>query len=982
MNVLLRRASLRYLRLHWAQSALALLGVAVGVAAWVSVQGAAKAAEDAFAVSTRQAFGAATHQLLPLDRSFDEAVYATLRRELPAQPAAPVLLERVLLRAAADPDATQRSVQLVGIDPLAEAELRGDGVAAAGVGPGLAGMIGDVRAAVLPASLAQSLGLTPGATFEVVHAGRTHALQLFEVAEDDTLPLGADTLLVDIAAAQRVLAMPGRLSRVDLLLDHALSADLLERLGPEVELVSTLARSQAVSDMTRAYRLNLLALSLLTLLVGLLLVYSTMTHLVSQRAGLFARLQALGMSAGELRRLVLGEALLLGVIGGALGVVVGTLLAGWLVGVMAGNITDLYFRVQVQTLAPQPGVMLAGLGLGVIAALAGGFVPATRALAGGVRRAAALRVELGVSALLAVAATVVFRVSESLAVGFFGLFLAAVAGALLVPGAIELLARGLAWLPGLRGRLLARMTLREAVAGLARTRIALAGLVLAIATLVALDLMVANFRSSVETWLQGTVTGDLVVGLDSTVHPDPREAPLRDIAEQVAQLDGVDAVAGMRFLRLRDGADTLLLRAIDPAHALPALTTGSAGEAFARGDGLLVSEPLTLRRGLVPGDRLRLAFAGGSVELPVLGVYRDYLSDRGVALMSLEGLARWSGDESLSSFSVLGDDAAELRPRIEALLAEVPGVELSDAAELRARTMEIFDRTFAVTHVLKLLVAGTAMMGMLGALLAWLLDRRELRRSLRALGLSWREAYRQVLLETGVLGVAAAAVAVPLGTVLSALLVFVINLRAFGWSMQFELLAAPLWQGALLAVVTALLAGALALVAFARADGRQARDGTASARRVAAALFWLAVALPMSLLLAGCTDPQRAAPDVGTGSLDAAGLLAGDAGDERFATVTAPREFDFPRDHGEHPEYRTEWWYLTANLHDASGRRFGLQYTLFRFAMAPDDSEADEADDTGHAQGWRSRQVYMAHLAITHVQAGDPPQAERLAPPG
>ena len=600
MNVLLRRASLRYLRLHWAQSALALLGVAVGVAAWVSVQGAATAAEDAFAVSTRQAFGAATHQLMPLDRSFDETVYATLRREVPGQPAAPVLLERVLLRAAGERADTPRSVQLVGIDPLAEGDLRGDGVAAGGVGPGLAGMIGDTHAAVLPASLAHALGLTRGEHFEVVYAGLAHPLQLFEIAEDDTLPLGADTLLVDIAAAQRVLAMPGRLSRVDLLLEEqTLVARVRARLPPDVELVSTLARSEAVTDMTRAYRLNLLALSLLTLLVGLLLVYSTMTHLVAQRAGLFMRLQALGVSATELRALVLGEALLLGVIGGALGALIGTLLAGWLVGVMAGNISDLYFRVQVQTLAPQPGVMLAGLALGVITAVAGGFIPATRVMTRGARRVGSLRAELALSALLAVAATAVFNVFASLAAGFFGLFLAALAGALLVPATIELLARGLAWLPWLRGHLLARMTLREAVAGLARTRIALAALVLAIATLVALDLMVANFRNSVEVWLQGTVSGDLVVGLDSAVYPDPRQASLRDLAAEVAQLDGVDAVAGMRFMRLRDGADTLLLRAIDPVHALPALVTGSAGDAFARGDGVLVSEPLTLRRGLV-----------------------------------------------------------------------------------------------------------------------------------------------------------------------------------------------------------------------------------------------------------------------------------------------------------------------------------------------------------------------------------------------
>ncbi len=972
MNPLLLSASLRHLLGHRAQTLLALLGIAVGVAAWVSVQSASRAAEQAFELSSRQAFGIATHQLLPLDRDFDEAWYAELRRRVPTAPAAPVLEGRVTPAA----DEAGRSLALLGIDPLAEAELRVEGVAAGGVGPEITALVGDPTAVVISRTLAEALGLSAGAPLPVRHAGREHVLRVLAVADEDLLPLGGDTLLMDIAGVQRVLDARGRLSRVDLVLSRAQAEQLAQWQPPALELVATVARSEAVSDMTRAYRLNLLALSLLTLLVGLLLVYSTMTHLVAQREVLFSRLRALGLDAGALRALVLREALLLGLVGGLAGALAGTLLARWLVRLVAANISDLYFRVEVQTLAPQPGVMATGLLLGVLAALAGGVAPALQAARRLAARSRRLAVELSLAALAAGAGAAVFVLSGGLVAGFAGLFLVAVAGVLLVPAALQAVVGVIGRLPALRSGLLGRMTLRDSVAGLVRTRVALAGLALAVATVVALDLMVANFRDSVALWMDESVVGEYVISVDATVYPDVREAPLPAVRDALATLEGVEAVASTRFMRLRDGADTLLLRAADHPRGVPGLVHGRAGEAFEAGDGVLVSEPLAMRRGLEVGDRLELAFPAGPVALPVLGIYRDYLSDRGVALLSMPGLARWSGDDRPGSLGILTAQPELLRPELEALLDGYPGLLLSEAGLLRARTLEIFDRTFAVTHVLKLLVAGAAVLGMLGALLAWLLDRRPLRRTLRALGFGFPVLRRQVILETGALGLATALVAVPLGTLLAALLVFVINRRAFGWSMQFEILPAPLLQGAMLALATALVAGGLAALSI-RAP-RSARAATGPRHRTPAGRVLAGLA---GLMLAGAwlTACSKGPADADTGALDVAGLLAGDAAEERHALVTGPRPFIFPEDHGEHPDHRLEWWYLTGALRDAEGRRFGVQYTHFRFSLRPPPELPSRQDEE---RGWESRQVYMGHLALTHVDAGEHRHAERFSRPG
>ncbi len=967
MNPLLLRASLRYLAAHRAQSLLALLGIAVGVAAWVSVQSASGAAEDAFALSSRQAFGIATHQLLPLDRRLDEAWYAELRRRVPTAPAAPVIEGRVALAGEHRP----RSLALLGIDPLAEAALRVEGVAVGGVGPEITALVGDLTAVVVPETLAESLDLAVDGLLRVTHAGREYALRVLAIADEALLPLGGDTLLMDIAGAQRVLDSAGELSRVDLVLSAAQVALVADWQPAALELVATVARSQAVTDMTRAYRLNLLALSLLTLLVGLLLVYSTMTHLVAQREVLFARLRALGLDAAALRGLVLREAALLGIAGGLLGALAGTLLARWLVRLVAANISDLYFRVEVQTLAPQPGVMLTGLALGLLAALAGGLAPAVQAANRLAARTRRLRLELGLSAATAAGGLLVLLAFQGLVAGFVGLFLVAVAGVLLVPAALQSVVAVVGRLPALRAGLLTRMTLRDSVAGLVRTRVALAGLALAVATVIALDLMVANFRDSVATWMDESVAGAFVISVDGAVHPDVRDAPLRAAREAVLALPEVEGVVATRFLRLREGADTLLLRAADHPLGVPGLIRGRAGEAFERGEGVLISEPLAMRRGLELGDPIRLAFPAGPVSLPVLGVYRDYLSDRGVVLMSMPGLARWSGDDRPGSLGVLTARPEALRPQLQAVLAAHPGLLLSEAATLRERTLEIFDRTFAVTQVLKVLVAAAAVLGMLGALLAWLLDRRPLRKTLRALGLGVPALRRQAVLETGMLGLATAVVAVPLGTVLAALLVFVINRRAFGWSMQFEILAWPLLQGALLAVLTALVAGVLAAASIRGAPHRLPAPGVPRAPLAGVAI------LVFGVWLAGCSKPVDRVD--ASAALDVAGLLAGEAGRERHALVTGPRPFEFPDDHGEHPDHRLEWWYLTAVLRDVAGRRFGVQYTQFRFSLRP---RPEHVPDAGSERGWQSRQVYMAHLALTHVEAGEHRHAERFVRPG
>jgi putative ABC transport system permease protein len=383
---LLLRASVRYWMRHRAQTLLAVLGIAVGVAAWVSVHSASRGVQHAFDVSVVQAFGDASHQLLPLELGLPESWYVELRRTLGVREAAPVLSARVRLdpsmgRALGGAQA-ESALELLGVDPLAELTMRREGTAIGGANADWLNLLGPGNPVAVSSSLAGRLGLQGGDELRLQRPQGLVSLRVAAVVEEARWPVSHDALLTDLAVAQSVLGRPGELTRVDLRLDPRLEQRVAAWLPPAAELVTTEAHSAAVADMTRAYRLNLQALGLLTLLVGTLLVYSTVTHLVVQRRWLFGRFLALGLPGAALRRLVLLEAALLGLAGGILGTALGAVLAERLLALMAASIADIYFRFEVQTLPLDAFVLAAGPMLGLTAALAGALAPAREAARG------------------------------------------------------------------------------------------------------------------------------------------------------------------------------------------------------------------------------------------------------------------------------------------------------------------------------------------------------------------------------------------------------------------------------------------------------------------------------------------------------------------------------------------------------------------------------------------------------------------------
>jgi putative ABC transport system permease protein len=836
MSGLLWRASRRHLQRHPWQIGLSVVGIALGVAVALSIHLANDSARRAFELATQAVTGRATHQIVGGPSGLAESVYRTVRVDLGARRAAPVVEGD-----AAAPDFPGRIFHVFGIDPFAEEPFRPhlttrrERPTARSPLDTLVDLLARPGTVLISGPTAAALGLKPGDTLVLRVAGHRRAVKLVGLIEPaDALSARAlDTLLVtDIATAQELLGARGRLSRIDLIVsDDGPGRALLDRIGralpPGSELTRAGARADAAVQMTRAFALNLTALSLLALIVGMFLIYNTMTFSVVQRRPLIGTLRALGVTRGEIFTLVMAEALLVGVLGTAAGLALGAALAQGLLRLVTRTINDLYFVLAVRDVMVTPAALAMGAVLGVGATLAATVAPALEAT-GARPREAMMRSRLEARArgalpraawsgavLLAAGGALLLVPRAGVGWGFTGLFLLLMGSALIAPAVSTGL---LALLHPLIGRsfgLLGRMAARGIVSSLSRTAVAIAALMIAVSATIGVGIMIASFREAVVQWLEGTLRADVYVSTPSLVSNRPDATLDPAVIERLARAPGVASSSTSRGALVPSprGPVQIVALGLDPGRTpgfrLKSGRPETVWRAFERGD-VVVSEPYAYRHGVGVGGTIRLRTDQGERDFRVAGIFYDYGSSAGVVVMHRTTYdAGWSdrGVSALGLYAAPGTDAGALVDALRRLSVGGPEILIRSNRALREASLEVFDRTFAITGVLRLLTTVVAFIGVLSALMALQLERVREIGVLRALGLTPRQVWGMVTAQTGLMGVLAGLLALPVGILLAVVLVFVINRRSFGWTMPIEVAPAILLQGLALAVGAALLAG-------------------------------------------------------------------------------------------------------------------------------------------------------------------------------
>jgi putative ABC transport system permease protein len=820
VRALLALAAARfYLRHPW-QFLLAICGVGLGVAVYVGVDLANDSARRAFALSSTIVLGQTTHRLLPVGGELDEQVLRELIVERGLIRASPVI--EAELRLGSDP---ARRHTLLGIDPLSEGGFRGFSGLIPGANADLGALLATPASVLVPRILTDRYGLAQGSRVDVRVDGRPVSIEVAGTV-DATTPdaAGEAPFVADIATAQELTGRIGVLDRVDLILDPLQAAALAADPPRGTTLVPASSDVDAFADLTRAFHTNLQALGLLALVVGVFLIYATMSFAIVQRREQFGVLRALGLDRRQLLAGVLAEAAGIAVLATAIGLVLGAWLAHGLVELMLRTIGDLYFTAAVSAPPLSPRVFLIGAALGVVATLIAALGPAAdaaRTPPDAAMQRAALERDMrarsrvaGWTALpsLAIAGLLLAYGPADLVTGFAALFFVLIAGALATPmltaALMQIFERPAERLLGLPGLL----AVRGVTASLSRTGVAAAALAVAVAAVIGVGLMIASFRVSLIAWLDTTLAADYYIS--SGNEAGPGQAPGFD-ATTIAALRQVPGVADLslsRFLRVPTEHGEIGIRAIaaGPAGWGIDIVDGSPDRALAElaaGDAVIVSEPLAYRLGLAVGDIISVPTPAGNRDWRVGGIGRDYNTGGGTIVISLAAFERGWGAQQPTTIGVHLHSARDARAVESALRDLLPGVPVRSTRALRAVSLEIFDRTFTITEVLRILAALVAFLGVLSALLAIQLERVRELAVMRSIGFSPRGLAILVLGQTGLLGLAAGLVAVPLGAALSVLLIQVINRRSFGWSIDFIAAPEPMLGGIVLAVAAALLAG-------------------------------------------------------------------------------------------------------------------------------------------------------------------------------
>ncbi len=870
------RISWRYWDRHPLHLCIIVLMVAAGVASALGIDLAIEASKTSFLESLEAISGKATHRLQARPGISDKFLL-TLQRRFPALDISPTLTGRIQLRSV---DGERISAQILGIDPLTDSlflpspdSLKGEKQDSPDrpTATSAIALFGE-RSVALSAELARTLGM-----FDELKTQRQKKLfstiPIRCIGQADLSVIGyfeggagsEQWVVCDIATAQEVLGRPGKLDAISLRNPpvQELEAFVNEQnqslaAADHIEVVVTGSQSHASLQLADSLFMNLRALSWLSALIGVFLIYQAYHFSLLVTRPQFTQLRRLGVTPRELFVSMLWESLQLGLLGSALGCILGILMAKGIIGSLTTTLSDLYFSVEVKRFHIDPVSVIKALGLGV-----GCSMVATLPHAYSLYKLAPARFGLGshreqmsqnfvkqlfwVGLVGLVISCLVLARSASLIVHLSALSVLILSSACLAPGAVRGLNALLFRQFKNRVPFWARLGWRQIHEQMSSTAIPLAALSIALSAVVSIETMVFSFRETLNEWLHLTLRSDVYISLSDQQAlrqgtAIPESFYQGSIMKSALKSCNADSI---RYLKLPVEVKT------DPQWPGPALliSEGPLNGHLAPDQALVpyrflneipklrelyckpeaqeptvcVSQPFASRHHCQCGDSLVLKFGARNKTVKVGGVFVDFSTDAGYILVNKDLYQGLSGDLGYSALALRINKRAE-SPSPETLaksLRTVPESELLEIrsnADLRELSQTIFERTFSVTKALRWIALVVSMLGMTAALSLLNLQRARDWALLESLGLERSDSRKARLLFGLLLGCWTGLASIPIGLAQAYAMVKVVQLTAFGWSLAFRV--------PLVIVITPITAAICCWGASYLANKQQDRAGT------------------------------------------------------------------------------------------------------------------------------------------------------------
>jgi putative ABC transport system permease protein len=865
MKPWLFRISLSHLAQYPGRTLLGILGIALGTAVYLSISLAAASALQSFQNGVTAVTGKAQWRIQTPGAALPESLFVKVRR-LPAVKAAAPAVESVLELAGRRPG----PVLLLGIDPFSERPFRDYAFSRPnGLSDAVwTDFFTRPNAVLVSRPLASRLKLNPGDALPVLVGARRHDLRIVGIfsSPNGLYPFDGAVLLMDIGPAQELLERVGGLNYIDVIgagAGGAVQSALQSILPPGVEVVRPATQGSRTEGLVASYRLNLAVLSAIALFVGMFLIYQSVTLSVVRRRREIGLLRTLGMTPSQVLLLFLAEGLVSGAVGGLLGLILGVGLARSVLGVMTQNLSSLYMPVVAHEVWVRGGLLLQAWGLAVAATLGAALLPAREAARTQVRAVwhreeleekieshAGLIFGWGCVALVLAGAGASWKLSAGPPwPAFVAAFLILLAFALFTPLAARWLGLGLQ--PIFRKILgpAGDLGCRYLAGSLSRSAVSIAALACALGMLIAVTVMIGSFRQTVNDWISRAISGDIFFGpsvfstaaydqyLPPEVLPELRRDPdIKDIylyrCVRIPFKDRYILVIGGSFevlarhggLWFRRGDRAKIMQAVEGGGQGPGIKAQRPGEekiAYSRSQydnqksetagTVVISEPLAENFHLQEGGVITLPTPAGPQKLKIAGVFYDYRTDGSSVWMDIAQFRRFWHDDHLNAVRLYLKDPAKV-PQVQARLQERYGqryrlLSLSHQ-DLRNGILKIFDETFALTYALEGVAVLVAVFGIITTFLVLIMERERELALLQALGASRRQVLGMVLVESGLASLLSFALGAACGSVLSLLLILVINKQAFGWTIQLHMVPGIYIQTFLLVVGLGLAAAA------------------------------------------------------------------------------------------------------------------------------------------------------------------------------
>src|SRR5512139_3574615 len=828
---LLKNITFRHLRHHKGRTLLSMIGIALGVGVFVGVQMAIYTAIESFNASVDHVSGKANLQITSFGRGFSEEVYLKVKKVPGVTAATPVIQ---FISKMDGP--IGEPLYILGIDIFSDQQFRNYQF----YDPTEEDLqfLKNPKAIAITEKLSGRHGLKKGDALPLIFGSKRVTLTITHLMKMDgpAKSLEGNFGLMDIASAQEALEKAGLIDRIDLIIDRSADLGRVENdlhgvmpSGTEIRRPET--RSGQIEKMVSAFHLNLTALSLISLVVGMFLIYNAISISVIQRRREIGMLRALGVTRSQILGLFLCEAGLIGGLGSLIGLGVGIGLAKVMLFSVSRTITALYIIVKTEHLVISPFILAGGFGIGLAASILSAIGPAREAYRivpqealslGTLETKVKIRLaHLSLIGIVLLLLSLLFALQKPIQqkpiFGFLSALLIIIGIAFMIPSIVILLNWLLApfihRLFGIEGKLAGRYIQDS----MARTVITIAALMTALSMLISISIMILSFRKTVDLWVEQSINGDAFIFPGSYSLTGYSALLPLEVSRALPSLPGVKAVDSFRALEVEYQGYPAIIASVDGQVFLnlkvirfPRGNPRAILQQFASGQAVLVTESFSLRHHVKAGDRVKLNTPQGEKEFLISGVFYDYSSDWGMILLEKRLYQSLWNDETLHSAGIYlkeGVSHETFKEIIRERYSKPYRLFVVSHRELRKEVLKIFDQTFAITYALEFIAIVVAILGIINSLNALIIDRQRDIGILRAVGAFRGQIYKTTLIEAGMIGFFSHIFGLICGFLLSILLVYVINKQSFGWTIQFSI---PIWsliQSWLVVMITSIGAG-------------------------------------------------------------------------------------------------------------------------------------------------------------------------------